>query len=108
MPEPGSQHYDQELWRHRRRLEEEGHSDDEADRMARDAMRSEARLTGPASSSERAGGPLGGRGVGGDPGNIIELRSPAFSPNAVIPPQYTKTGDNAPPPLEWTQPPEGT
>src|SRR5207248_11248283 len=57
---------------------------------------------------ERAGGPRGGRGGNGDPGNATDLRSPAFSPNALIPPEFTKTGDDMSPPLEWSNVPEGT
>ena len=107
MPEPGSNRYDHELARQRHSLEEQGHPDAEADRLARKSMEERTRMTGPAASSERAGGPLGGRG-GGDAGNAIDLRSPAFSPNALIPPEYTKVGDDVSPPLEWSNVPEGT
>lgn len=42
------------------------------------------------------------------PEKVIDLRSPAFSPNATIPPRYARTADNLSPPLEWSGVPEGT
>src|SRR3989442_13996339 len=38
----------------------------------------------------------------------IELTSPAFKQGAAIPREYTADGRNAPPPLRWTGPPDGT
>ena len=56
MPEPGSNRYDHELARQRHHFEEQGKSDDEADRLARRSMQDRARMAGPATDSERAGG----------------------------------------------------
>jgi Raf kinase inhibitor-like YbhB/YbcL family protein len=42
-----------------------------------------------------------------DPGGIM-LRSPAFADHAPIPGRYARDGENVPPPLEWSQVPEGT
>lgn len=39
---------------------------------------------------------------------MIDLRSPAFSPNTTIPPKYTRDGGNISPPLEWSYVPDGT
>lgn len=36
------------------------------------------------------------------------LRSPAFEPGETIPKKFAADGDNASPPLEWTDPPAGT
>jgi Raf kinase inhibitor-like YbhB/YbcL family protein len=37
-----------------------------------------------------------------------ELSSPAFGPGEPIPVQYTCDGEDASPPLEWDEPPQGT
>lgn len=36
------------------------------------------------------------------------LKSPAFADGSRIPVKYTGEGDDRSPPLEWTDPPEGT
>lgn len=108
MPAPGSNRHDQELHRRVSRLEDEGHRDEDAERLARRSMREDANPTGPAAASDRARGPYGNRAGGGDPGNVIDLRSPAFSPHTIIPPRYARDGDNIPPPLEWSDVPDGT
>ena len=36
------------------------------------------------------------------------LNSPAFSNGEPIPAKYTADGENLSPPLEWSDPPEGT
>lgn len=38
----------------------------------------------------------------------MKLTSPAFSYDAVLPQKYSREGDNASPPLEWTEVPSGT
>lgn len=108
MPAPGSNRYDQELHRRTSRLAEQGHHDEDAERLARKSMAEDTNPTWPAAASDRARGPYGNRTGGGDPGNVIDLRSPAFSANTTIPPRYTRDGDNLSPPLEWSDVPDGT
>ncbi len=36
------------------------------------------------------------------------LRSPAFAAGERLPPKYSRDGENVSPPLEWSDPPEGT
>ena len=38
----------------------------------------------------------------------VTLRSPAFSDHTLIPGRFSMDGENASPPLEWSEPPEGT
>jgi Raf kinase inhibitor-like YbhB/YbcL family protein len=58
---------------------------------------------------DRARGPLGERTAGGgDPGNVIGLRSLAFNDYATMPPRYSRDGGNRSPALEWDEPPGGT
>ncbi len=38
----------------------------------------------------------------------FRIRSDAFGPDEVIPVKYTCDGEDISPPLEWTEPPEGT
>lgn len=38
----------------------------------------------------------------------LDLSSPAFTQNSMIPEEYTGDGENASPELEWIKPPEGT
>ena len=38
----------------------------------------------------------------------IEVSSPAFEPGDAIPQKYTGEGQNISPPLQWSEPPEGT
>jgi hypothetical protein len=38
----------------------------------------------------------------------MQLTSPAFEPNQLIPPQYTCDGEDISPPLNWDEPPAGT
>lgn len=108
MPAPGSNRYDQELHRRVSRLEEQGRHDEDAERLARRSMAGDTNPTWPAAAGDRARGPYGNRGGGGDPGNVIDLRSPAFSSNTTIPPKYARDGDNVSPPLEWSNIPDGT
>lgn len=42
------------------------------------------------------------------PPGEITLRSPAFGDHDFIPPRFTRAGDNAVPPLQWSRPPSGT
>lgn len=44
----------------------------------------------------------------GDPGAVIQLRSPAFSDHTTIPVRYSRMSDNISPPLEWSDVPKGT
>lgn len=107
MPAPGSNRYDQELHRRTSRLEEQGHHDEDAAQLARRSMAGDTHPS-PAASSDRARGPYGNRGGGGDPGKVIDLRSRAFSPHTTIPTKYTRDGENLSPPLEWSEIPDGT
>jgi Raf kinase inhibitor-like YbhB/YbcL family protein len=43
-----------------------------------------------------------------EPAASFELTSPAFAPEEAIPQQYSCDGEDISPPLEWTDPPEGT
>lgn len=38
----------------------------------------------------------------------MKVTSPSFGPGGEIPSKYTGQGDNVPPALEWSDPPEGT
>ncbi|HVM53579.1 MAG TPA: YbhB/YbcL family Raf kinase inhibitor-like protein [Acidimicrobiales bacterium] len=68
----------------------------------------DSRSAPPGARSDRASGPYGERTAGGDPGAVIELRSPAFSDQTRIPVRYSRLGDNVSPPLEWGDVPEAT
>jgi Raf kinase inhibitor-like YbhB/YbcL family protein len=43
-----------------------------------------------------------------DRGAGMHLRTPAFGDHDLMPDRYARTGDELPPPLEWSQPPDGT
>ena len=110
MPTPGSHAYDRERQRLRRHLEGEGAFDEDAEKQAARTMASRSRPN-VAARSDRARGPLGERPSargGGDPGAVLQLRSPAFSDNAMIPPKLTQAGENLSPALEWSPAPPGT
>src|SRR4051794_11137322 len=108
MPRPGSHAYDEQRSRQRRNLEEQGVPDDRADEWAKRSVLAETDGPSPAAVTDRARGPYGEHGGGGSPGAVMELRSPAFSDNAPIPPRYTKSGEDVSPPIEWGPAPSGT
>jgi Raf kinase inhibitor-like YbhB/YbcL family protein len=108
MPTPGSHGYDVQRTRLRGRLESEGVNDQHADEAANAILQRQSDAVSPAARSDRAGGPYGERGGGGDPGAVIGLRSPAFSDGAFIPPRFTRDGDDVSPALEWSDVPDGT
>lgn len=108
MPTPGSHGYDVQRTRLRGKLEDEGVNDRHADEAANAILQGQSDATSPAAQTDRAAGPYGERGGGGDPGAVIDLRSPAFNDNTIIPPRFSKQGGNASPPLEWSAVPEGT
>ena len=58
--------------------------------------------------TDRAAGPHGEGAGGGDPGAVLDLRSPAFNDHSYIPGRFSMDGDNTPPALDWSEPPEGT
>src|SRR5436189_84636 len=64
--------------------------------------------TNPGARTDRAGGPYGEGSGGGEPGAVIDLRSPAFSDGALLPARCSKDGGNVSPALEWSTPPDGT
>ncbi len=108
MPTPGSHAYDLKRSRLRGRLEDEGISDEEADEKAADMLKRDVDGENPAARSDRAAGPLGEQGGGGDPGAVIELRSPAFSELTLLPARCAHDADNVSPALEWGPVPDGT
>jgi Raf kinase inhibitor-like YbhB/YbcL family protein len=108
MPTPGSHTYDLQRSRLRRRAETEGVPDDRAEERATRLMRKREGDVSSAMTTDRAAGPTGERGGGGDPGAVVDLRSPAFSDNTMMPARHTRTDDNLSPPLEWSAPPEAT
>jgi Raf kinase inhibitor-like YbhB/YbcL family protein len=108
MPEPGSHAYDVQRARLRDDLDNTGTPDANATDAANRELRGDTPGPSPSAETGRAGGPLGERGSGGDPGNVIELRTSAFNDGAPIPGRYAKDGDNAVPPLEWGEVPDGT
>ena len=59
MPTPGSHAYDQERARDRKRLEDEGLRDEDADVIAESAAKKNAGGPNPASVTDRAKGPKG-------------------------------------------------
>src|SRR5205085_8170017 len=89
-------------------LEGEGLDDRGAAEQADRRLRERITDASPSTMTDRAAGPYGERGGGGDPGAIIELRSPAFSDQTMMPVRLTRPADNLSPALEWQQPPKGT
>lgn len=109
MPTPGSHGYDVRRTRLRGELDNQGIPDRHADDAANRILQRDNDSLPPGARSDRARGPYGERRAGdGDPGPVIELRSPAFSDHTTIPVRYTRVGDNVSPPLEWSEVPEGT
>jgi Raf kinase inhibitor-like YbhB/YbcL family protein len=107
MPTPGSHAYDLKRSRLRSRLEDEGIPDQRADEKAADMMKRDVGAENPAARSDRAAGPLGEQGGGGDPGAVMELRSPAFSDSTLLPARCAHDADNVSPALEWSPVPDG-
>jgi Raf kinase inhibitor-like YbhB/YbcL family protein len=108
MPTPGSPSYDVQRSRLRSRLSDEGLSDEEADAQAADTLRRQVTAENPAARTDRAAGPLGESGGGGDPGTVIELRSPAFNDHTLLPNRCARDDANLSPALEWSAVPDGT
>ena len=109
MPTPGSHSYDVRRTRLRGELDNQGTPDRHADEAANRILQRDSSSVSPGARSDRAGGPYGERTAGGgDPGAVIQLRSPAFSDHTTIPVRYSRMSDNISPPLEWSDVPEGT
>jgi Raf kinase inhibitor-like YbhB/YbcL family protein len=108
MPRSGSHTYDLERSRQRRLLEEQGVGDDEAEDRAARAVADDSTEPGLGGTSERARGPYGEHGGGGDPGAVLTLRSPSFSDNTLIPRRHSRADENVSPVLcEDRDGPEG-
>src|SRR3954463_6404033 len=107
MPEPGSHAYEIERNRLRSQLENEGINDQNADEEANRRLRGDTPHPSPSMETERAGGPLGDNPSPGSPGNVLDLRSPAFSDNAELAKPHAKDGHHAAPDLEWGGVPDG-
>ena len=108
MPSPGSHRYDVQRTRLRAELDDEGVNDQKADAAANEILQRGNDAVSPAARTDRAGGPYGEGTGGGDPGAVVDLRSPAFNDHTLIPGRFSKDGGNASPPLDWSEPPEGT
>lgn len=108
MPEPGSHSYDVSRARRRDELDNSGVPDANATVAANRELRGDTPHPSPSAETARAGGPLGERGgSGGDPGNVMPLRTSAFNDGAPIPGRYAKDGDDVAPTLEWRDVPDG-
>jgi Raf kinase inhibitor-like YbhB/YbcL family protein len=107
MPTPGSHAYDLKRSRLRGRLEDEGVPDKEADERAGDILKRDVEAANPAARSDRAAGPYGEERGGGDPGAVIDLRSPAFSDLTLLPRRCSRDADDVSPALEWGAVPDG-
>jgi Raf kinase inhibitor-like YbhB/YbcL family protein len=109
MPTPGSHGYDVQRTRLRADLDDQGVNDQKADEAANAILQRDNDAVSPAARTDRAAGPLGeGTGGGGDPGGVVDLRSPAFNDHSFIPGRLSRDGENTSPALEWSDPPEGT
>jgi Raf kinase inhibitor-like YbhB/YbcL family protein len=108
MPTPGSHSYDVRRTRLRGKLETEGIPDKNADEAANRIMQRESSAPSPGLRSDRAAGPYGERTVGGEPGNVIPMRSPAFNDHTMMPARCGRDGGNRSPALEWDAPPADT
>ena len=108
MPTPGSHSYDVQRTRLRGKLDDEGIPDQHADQAANEILQRQNTAPNPGAYDDRAAGPYGERGGGGDPGAVIELRSPAFNDQTLLPPRHSRDGGNVSPALEWDGVPEGT
>ncbi len=108
MPTPGSHRYDVQRARLRAKLDDEGVNDQKADAAANEILQRGNDAVSPAAQSDRAAGPYGESSGGGDPGAVVALRSSAFNDHTLIPGRFSLDGGNTSPPLEWSDPPEGT
>jgi hypothetical protein len=98
MPEPGSHAYDVQRTRLRAQYDDDG-TRHTSDGRADDAANAELQRTNPPvtlGDPERAAGPLGERGGGGESAGIV-LRSTAFVDHGLIPAEALERG----PALEW-------
>ena len=108
MPEPGSHAYDIQRTRLRAELDDQGIPDGNADEEANRRLRGSEPHPSPSMETERAGGPLGDNPSPGSAGNVLELRTSAFSDNSIMARGHAKDGDNEAPDLSWSGVPEGT
>lgn len=108
MPTPGSHGYDIRRTRLRAELDDEGVNDQKADAAANAILQRENDAVSPAAQTDRAAGPVGEGTGGGDPGAVVALCSPAFNDHTFIPGRFSKESENASPPLDWEDPPDGT
>jgi Raf kinase inhibitor-like YbhB/YbcL family protein len=108
MPEPGSHAYDIQRTRLRAQLDDQGIPDGNADEEANRRLRGPEPHPSPSMETERAAGPLGDNPSPGSPGNVLELRTSAFSDNSIMAKRHAKDGDNEAPDLVWNGVPEGT
>ena len=108
MPSPGSHRYDVQRTRLRAELDDQGVNDQKADEAANAILQRGNDAVSPAARTDRAAGPYGEGAGGGDPGAVLDLRSPAFNDHSYIPGRFSLDGDNTSPALDWSEPPEGT
>ena len=108
MPTPGSHSYDVRRAQLRKDLQDQGLSEKEAEDRANQMLQRDVTAPNPAAVTDRAAGPYGERTGGGDPGAVMQLRSPAFSDGALLPPRCARDGGNVSPALEWSGVPDGT
>jgi Raf kinase inhibitor-like YbhB/YbcL family protein len=109
VPEPGSHRYDVTRARLRDELDNDGTPDAHATEEANRRLRGPVPQPSRSAETARAGGPSGERpGPPGDPGNVLMLRSPAFSDNAPMPSRCARDGGNEAPSMEWEGVPPGT
>ena len=108
MPTPGSHRYDVQRTRLRAELDDQGVNDRKADEAANAILQRDNDAVSPAARTDRDAGPYGEGGGGGDPGAVVELRSPAFNVHSLVPGRFSMDGDNTSPALEWSDSPEGT
>lgn len=108
MPTRGSHAHDVQRHRLQHALEGEGIDDRQALEQAERRLRPNVGDVSTSTMTDRATGPYGERGRGGDPGATIDLRAPAFSDHTMMPVRLTRPADNLSPALEWGEPPPGT
>lgn len=108
MPEPGSKAYEVRRRGLRDQLDQQGIPDSNATQAANEQLQGGRRTGSAANATDRVVGPAGETGGGGDPGAVMPLRTSAFKDHGMIPDRYSKDGDDVPPPLEWSDVPDGT
>jgi Raf kinase inhibitor-like YbhB/YbcL family protein len=109
VPEPGSHQYDVKRARLRDELDNHGTPDAHATEEANRRLRGPVPRPSGSAETGRAAGPAGARpGPAGDPGNVLMLRSSAFSDNAPMPGRCARDGADEAPSLEWDGVPPDT